>query len=186
MTNWITDAVAPPRARITGIVYLLYFLTAVSGETVVGHSRPVAYDAVYLISHAFYAALGVLFYYLFRPVNRNLSLLAALVSLLGCASDVVNLSGLMPYKINSLVFFGPYCLLIGFLILRSSFLPRILGVLMVLAGVGWLIFLTPYSHLLARYLMVLGFVAEMALMLWLLVRGVNAQRWKEQAGAAGK
>lgn len=184
MTNWMMGSATDPKARITGVVYLLYFLTAVSGEAVVGHSRPVAYDAVYLLSHALYAALAVLFYYLFRPVNRNLSLLAALVSLAGCANDVGNLFGLMPYKFSSLVFFGPYCLLIGLLILRSTFLPRILGVLMALAGVGWLLFLTPLAHPLSRYLMVLGFVAEMALMLWLVVRGVNVQRWKEQASAS--
>lgn len=186
MRNWLAAAAAPPRARITGVVYLLYFLTAVGGEVAVGHSHPAAYDAVYLISHGFYIALAVLFYHLFRPVNRNLSLLAALVSIAGCANDVLKLFDLMPDKIISLVFFGPYCLLIGYLIIRSSFLPRILGVLMALAGVGWLIFLTPFAPSLANYLKVLGFVAEMALMLWLIAAGVNVQRWKEQAGSAEK
>ena len=40
--------------------------------------------------------------------------------------------------ILSLVFFGCYCLLIGYLVFRSNFLPRVLGVLMALGGVGWL------------------------------------------------
>jgi len=44
-----------------------------------------------------------------------------------------------------LVFFGVYCLLIGYLIFRSAFLPRILGVLMGFAGLGWLTFLSPNS-----------------------------------------
>lgn len=186
MTNWITGASGHPRARITGVVYLLYFLTAISGEVVVGRSHPAAYDAVYLLSHALYIALALLFYHLFRPVNRGLSLFAALVSIAGCANDVVELFGLMPHKINSLAFFGPYCLLIGYLIIRSTFLPRILGLLMALAGVGWLLFFTPLAHPLATYLKVLGFVAEMTLMLWLIAAGVNVQRWKEQAGAAEK
>src|SRR6266540_4379122 len=43
----------------------------------------------------------------------------------------------------SMVFFGFYCLLIGYLILRSAFLPRALGVLMAIAGLGWLTFLSP-------------------------------------------
>ena len=83
----------------------------------------------------------------------------------------------------ALVFFGLFDVLIGYLIFRSTFLPRILGVLMAFAGLGWLTFLSPplAGHLLT-YLEVLGFLAEAALMLWLLVVGVNVRRWKEQAG----
>jgi hypothetical protein len=55
---------------------------------------------------------------------------------------------------------------------------------MVLAGVGWLVFMSPHANHLSTYLMVLGFVAEAALMLWLVVMGVNVQRWKEQASAS--
>ena len=83
------------------------------------------------------------------------------------------------------VFFGVYCLLIGCLILKSTFLPRILGVLMASAGLGWLTFLSPpLANYLSPYILVLGFLAELALMLWLLVMGVNVQRWKKQASAA--
>jgi Domain of unknown function (DUF4386) len=117
-------------------------------------------------------------------VNSSLSLLAAIFSLVGCANDVLGLFNLAPYKISSLVFFGPYCLLLGYLIFRSTFLPRILGVLMAFAGLGWLIFLTPLANHLSAYLKVLGFLAELSLMLWLIVKGVNVQQWKEQASAA--
>jgi hypothetical protein len=171
------------RARITGVVYLLYFLTAVSAEVFVGRGRLVLFDAVNLVAYAFYIAVTLLFYYLFKPVNRSLSLLAAFFSLVGCANDVLSLFNLAPYKISSLVFFGPYCLLIGFLIFRSTFLPRILGVLMAFAGLGWLIFLSPLANHLSTYLKVLGFLAEASLMLWLIVMGVNVQQWKEQASA---
>ena len=175
-----------PRARITGVVYLLYFLTAVSAEVFIGRGRPVVYDAVNLIAYAFYIAVTLLFYYMFRPVNRNLSLLAAFFSLVGCANDVLGLFHRAPYRISSLVFFGPYCLLIGYVIFRSTFLPRILGVLMAFAGVGWLMFLSPLANYLSTYLKVLGFVAEASLMLWLVVMGVNVQRWNEQARAAAE
>jgi len=84
-----------------------------------------------------------------------------------------------------LVFFGFFDLLIGCLILRSTFLPRILGVLMALAGLGWMIFLAPpLANYLSHYILPLGFVAELALMVWLLVKGVNVARWQEQASAA--
>ncbi len=180
----IAESSLRPRARITGVVYLLYFLTAISAEVFIGRGRLVLYDAVSLISHAFYIAVTLLFYYLFKPVNRSLSLLAALFSLAGCANDLLDLFHLAPYRINSLVFFGPYCLLLGYLIFRSTFLPRILGVLMALAGVGWLIFLSPLANQLSTYLKVLGFLSEMSLMLWLIVKGVNVQKWKERARAA--
>lgn len=55
-----------------------------------------------------------------------------------------------PLSRSPLLFFGPYCLLIGYLILRSTFLPRILGVLMALAGFGSLAFLSPPSTTLLR------------------------------------
>jgi|SRR5580658_9669404 hypothetical protein len=174
----------PPRARVTGFVYLLYFLTAVSAEVLVGRGRPVLFDAVILIACLFYAAVTLLFYFLFRPVNSSLSLLAALFGLGGCANDVLGLFNLIPYKTSSLAFFGPYCLLIGYLIFRSTFLPRFLGVLMALAGVGWLLFLFLRASQLSTYLTIFGFLAEASLMLWLIVKGVNVTRWREQASAA--
>jgi len=224
-----------PRARITGVVYLLYFLTAVIGEfflrglVVDGDAAATANNilahqplfrlgfATGLIATACYIAVTALFYDLFKPVSRSLSLLAAFFSLVGCAilafaslfqlAPLVVLGGsqylsvfkgeqlralaLMFLELNTqannicVVFFGVYCLLLGYLIFRSVFLPRILGMGMALAGLGWLTFLSPpLANHLSPYNLVLGFLAELSLMLWLLVMGVNVQRWKEQANAA--
>ena len=85
----------------------------------------------------------------------------------------------------ALAFFGFYALLNGYLIIRSTFLPRILGVFSVVAGVGWLTFLyQPLGYRLFPYIAALGILGAALLMLWLLVFGVNEQRWKEQASAA--
>ncbi len=85
----------------------------------------------------------------------------------------------------SLVFFGFYCLLIGYLILASTFLPRILGALMMFGGLGWLTFLSsPLASHLGPYAIAPGILGEGALTLWLLAMGVNVERWKEQAKAA--
>ncbi|HET9307325.1 MAG TPA: DUF4386 domain-containing protein [Candidatus Sulfotelmatobacter sp.] len=91
------------------------------------------------------------------------------------------------YHNIGLVFFGLYLLLVGILILRSAFLPRILGVLMVLAGLSYLPFLSPpLARSLQPYILVFPGVGQISLCLWLLLIGVNAQRWKEQVGAAGE
>ena len=171
---------ASPRlkARIAGVFYLITFVTGVIALVSVS-GRFVAN----LIATASYIAVTLLFYGLFKPVNRSLSLLAAFVSLVGLAIGVLSMFHLVHFNINNLVFFGFYCLLIGYLIVRSTFLPRILGVLMAIGGLGWLTFLSPpLAQYLSPYNMAPGILGEGVLTVWLLVAGVNEQRWNEQAG----
>lgn len=228
---------ASPRskARTAGFFYLLVFLTGgavlsagrglvISGDAAATAANILAHESLFrlvfaadLLVTAFYVVVTALFYDLFRPVNRSLSLLAAFFSLVGCAigaasgffhlAPLVVLRGapyLSVFKVEqlqalaflllklhaqanniSLVFFGFYCLLIGYLIFRSTFLPRTLGVLMAIGGLGWLTFLwPPLASYLYPYILLPGILGEGSLTLWLLVIGVNVQRWNEQASAA--
>lgn len=84
------------------------------------------------------------------------------------------------YKIG-LIFFGLYNLLNGWLILRSTFLPRFLGALMVIAGLPWLLFLSPLGNKLSPFAVAPAAIGEGVLLVWLLVKGVNARKWMEQA-----
>lgn len=87
----------------------------------------------------------------------------------------------------SLAFFGVHCLLIGYVIYRSTFLPRILGALYALAGLCYVInssalFLTPrFAAHLDPYILIPSFIGELSLCLWLLVIGVDAPRWEATA-----
>jgi hypothetical protein len=178
MTERITEVSPRLKARIAGAFYLLTFLTGGFALFVRGSLGLVAG----LIAGACYVAVTLLFYYIFKPVNKSLSLLAAFISLVGCAIGPLSLFVHAASHISPLVFFGFYCFLTGYLIFRSTFLPRILGVLMAFAGLGWLTFLSPpFANLLSPYIFAPGILGEGALTLWLLVIGVNEQRWKEQA-----
>jgi uncharacterized protein DUF4386 len=84
------------------------------------------------------------------------------------------------YKIG-LVFFGLYNLLNGCLILNSTFLPRFLGVFMVIAGLPFLVFLLPLGKNLSPFAVAPAAVGEGLLLVWLLVKGVNAEKWTAQA-----
>jgi hypothetical protein len=173
-----------PRARITGVIYLLYFLTAILGQALVSRKLDTLGDTVNLIAYGLYILLTLLFYFLFKPVNRSLSLVAAFFSLVGCAASILDLFHRAPAHISALPFFGIYCLLIGALIYQSTFLPRLLGWLMVLAGLGWLAFLSPpIARHFGLYIESLGIFAEASLMLWLLLVGVNVPRWKRLSDA---
>ena len=233
-----TRAVSPRlKARIAGAVYLLTFVTGalanafipglVGGDAAATVTHIMTHQtsfwlgfACFVLVDVTYIVVTALFYDLFKPVNRSLSLLAAFFSLVGLAVQavacvlllvpmpIVLLGGAQSFSVFSVkqllvlfyvsfslfhlcfgfanVFFGCYCLLIGYLVFRSTYLPRLLGVLMAFAGLGLLTFLVPpLASSLFPYNVFLDILGEASLTLWLLVMGVNDQRWKEQASFIG-
>jgi hypothetical protein len=83
------------------------------------------------------------------------------------------------------VFFGIYCILLGWLIFRSTFLPRAIGVLMAIEGFCNLVnsfahFLSPpFAELISGYALLPGLLGEGSLTLWLLAVGLNVAKWNE-------
>lgn len=231
---------ASPRstARIAGLFELLEAVTSGFGQVIVPRMLVVSGNAgataANIVAHAglfhvsivagiigvaCHIAWTLLFYELFKPVNRTLSLLAAFFSLVAITMQAVSsvfqlgplavLQGgpslsafndeqlhalaLMFFRFTAnafsiyLVFFGFWCVLIGYLIFKSTFMPRVIGVLEALAGVCWLTFLwLPFAHYVSPYNQVLAGLGELSLMAWLLVVGVNAERWTEKANAAAE
>ncbi|PYX77232.1 MAG: DUF4386 domain-containing protein [Acidobacteria bacterium] len=86
----------------------------------------------------------------------------------------------------SLLFFGCFCLIVGYLIFRSGYLPKTIGVLMQIAGLSYLtnsfaLILSPaFANRLFPAILLPAFVGEASLCLWLLVKGVNVPKWQEQ------
>ncbi len=180
----IGEASSRFKARIAGGFYLLTFVMG-SLAAVLGGGLAVLGHIAGLIATACYIAVTLLFYDLFRVVSRRISLLAALFGLMGCAFGALSPFHLAPFKVNSLVFFGFYCLLIGYLVLRSTFLPRILGVLMAFGGLGWLTFAFPtFANQLSPFNVAPALLGEGSLTLWLLVIGLNQARWEKQASVS--
>ncbi len=166
-------------------------------------------------------ALAVLFYVLLRPISNTLAMLAAVFRLTQAAvigSSLVNLF----YALNllhstelmtvvgadqlmiflnahaigysvAMIFFGVNCLLTGYLVFRSGYFPKVLGILLVIAGMAYLadssaqVLLTDYAAYQALFESVaipLAVVGELAMALWLLIRGVNVQAHERRSRLA--
>ena len=113
-------------------------------------------------------------------------------SLVGFTSQQIQSLAFMFWKLNGrsdqfyLVFFGLWCFLTGYLIFRSTFMPKVIGILLSIDGVGWMMFVyPPLGSSLFTFIAIAAGLAEIPLQLWLLIMGVNPQRWNDQAAAAG-
>jgi hypothetical protein len=236
ITNAMTEMSPRTKARLAGAFYLATILTGifaqgfisarliVPGDATATATNILSHDglfrlgfAVYMIEMICQIIMTVLIYDLLKPVNRSISLLAAVVGFVGCgiktfsrlfyfapllvlggthylavfSGEQLNAVALLFLRVNdigagiALVFFGFYAILKGYLVIRSTFLPRVLGWLAVLGGIGWLAFLSPpFGERVFSVIALVGIIGSLANIAWLLVVGVNEQRWREQASAA--
>jgi hypothetical protein len=218
-------------ARVAALLYLVVIVAGIIAQMVIGGKLIVDGDAattannilthkdlfqlgftVYLIEMTCQIAYTVLFYFLLKPVNRSIALLALVFSLVGCtiktlsrlfyispmlvlggspylaifSTEQIQALSLLLLNVNdlaagmALAFFGVSTFLNGYLIFRSDFLPPILGVISMLAGLGWLTFLyPPLGNQLFMIILLLGLVGSVSIILWLLTKGVNVEKWNE-------
>lgn len=85
-----------------------------------------------------------------------------------------------------LIFFGFECLIDGYLILKSGYLPKLLGMLIQIAGLCYLInsfalILAPrLANQISPAILLPPFVGELSICLWLIFKGVNLVKWNER------
>jgi hypothetical protein len=167
-----------------------------------------------LVMLVFDIIVGLALFVLFRPVGEALSLLAYGLRLVHAAVYAATLLMLVVavelltadylggseefsrlslaalnvhaygYSIG-LVFFGVHLLVLGYLVLASGFVPRVLGVLLMVASAGYLvdsfasILLPSYAEYETFFQVIVftpAFVGELAFALWLLIKGVDEKR----------
>ena len=243
MMKWIAKASPRHLARIAGGLYLLiivggffaigYVPTAliVPGDAAATAHNIQAHELLYRLGLAAHMIilpcnipLTLIFYELFKVVNRRLALLVVFFSLVGSAIEGANIlnqfapltllggghylsvftpeqlqaQAYMPLDSQTIgydiqqVFYAGYLLAAGYLVFRSTFLPRTVGVLLAIGALCYLTysfadFLAPdFATLLVPYIQVPSGLAELSLCLWLLVMGVNVSRWEAQASKASE
>lgn len=129
-------------------------------------------------------------------MNGYAALMVLKAGFMGTAFDEAQLAALTQFFFAyhgagyalSLFFFGVNCILLGVLIMRSTFLPSLIGALMCAAGASYLItsgvtFAAPEFSNIVMPLFAICLVSELSIALWLTIRGLNAEKWHAMAGA---
>ena len=150
--------------KIIGVVYVAFLLLSLAGRTL--RNLPLK-----LVANATGFVLAVLLYRLFAPAAPAIAL-----ALLPLAFIHYVIQGVGQVRADvgtlrlALLPFAVYLMVLGYLIAQSTFAPVALGVLIVLAGVAWLIAVVPGAPTWSTLAVVLfGIVAEVALAIWLLI-----------------
>lgn len=160
------------KARIAGGFYLItvvgsIYSYVIAPNTGLGHTSGLIAGTANLV-------VTVLLYDLLKPVNRLVALLAAFFNIEGSAHDH-----------DPLAFFGCFCICTGYLIYKSTYIPRAIGIAMVLAGLGLLtnayvpLLLPSPPHLVSSIAYTFDGIGEISLTFWLILVGVNRRRWHE-------
>lgn len=164
----------PPwiKPRVAGLLYLVAVLAAVFAEFI-AHGKVGAAVAI-VVPIACYAVVTLLLFGILKAVNRGVAAAALLFGLVGLGFEALQLQ---PHGVNAgMISHGVFCLLTGYLMFRSGLLPRVLGVSMAIAGLVWLIYLSPsIAKVFSPWNSAIGLLAEALPMLWLLVMGVRSE-----------
>ncbi len=162
---------------ITGLLYSLNIAIGILAIFWTQHDKATA-DLLNLAGAAEYALVVCFLGRLFETAARGLSWSVAGIGLVACAVSAAMIVHLfaVPPGVNPVVVFGPYCLGLGAVIVRSGLMPRLIGILLMAAGISWLTFAVPtLAHRIAPWNTLGGAVPELLLTLWLIAAGIRRQ-----------
>lgn len=169
-------AVARPSARVVGLVYLAYAVIAGIGQGMAFLAPgSVIAAAAQVGGTLWYAFLAALLCRLFGDPTRGAGLLAMVCVAIGCVlQSLYYAMGLSRQsELLALVFFGLFLVCLGYLVLRSALIPRAIGIWLMAGGLAWCIVVLPAPAAVLGAVIVIAGASELALMLWLLVRGTQ-------------
>jgi hypothetical protein len=163
-------------ARVTGIFYLLNFVLGITAMVWTRQGHAAAGDQMQIAGAVEYALVVVLLGRLFEGAGVAFSWMVAMVGLAGCVTGVAGALHLFGSTASALAVFGLYCMGLGALVLRSALVPRIIGGLLLLGGIGWLTYADlPLARGLQPYNMACGILAEFIFTIWLIAFGIRRE-----------
>jgi len=159
-------------ARLAGVLYATAVLVAVFHEFLAPGVRD---RLAFALATGCYAAVVLLLYAMLKTVHPRVAPIATVVGLAGFAVDALHWQ---PDGMNvDIPMHGLFCILVGWMLLRSMLLPRVFGALMVFAGLIWILYLIPsLVRSLAPYNSFAGLLGEAIPMLRLLFIGLDERQ----------
>jgi Domain of unknown function (DUF4386) len=175
-TAGVNVELARPHARVVGLVYLAYAVIAGIGQGIAFLAPGSAIAAAAQVAGTlWYAFLATLLCRLFGDPARGAGFLAMVCVVIGCVLQSLYYAiGLgRQAELLALVFFGLFLVCLGFLVIRSALIPRAIGIWLMAGGLAWCLVVLPGPAALLGAVIILAGASELALMLWLLIRGTR-------------
>ena len=172
----MTVAVARPNARMTGVLYLAYFVIAGIGQVLALQDPASALAAAVQVGGTmWYGIVALWLCRLFGDPKRGAGILAMVSAVVGCVFQSLYYAlGLgRGAEVLALAFFGFFLIFLGYLVVRSALIPRAIGVVLIVGGAASCVLWLPFVPAALAPAFLLGGVAELVLLLWLLIVGVR-------------
>jgi hypothetical protein len=170
----VTVRVTRPSARATALLYLVYFVIAGIGQALALQVPASALAAVVQVGGTmWYGTVALRLCRLFGDPTRGAGVLAMVSAVVGCiVQSLYYTLGLgRGAEVLALAFFGLFLVVLGYLVVRSAFIPRVVGVALIVGGAASCVLWLPFVPAALAPLFLLGGVGELVLLLWLLIVG---------------